>query len=153
MSLNQEKIDKWKSVLGQMGVTGSKADFLSEYAELHNNNEAKIEESSNDLPNLLPITMKITAKTIGQDLVTVAPIGGGNSGDEMKKIKQEVKIENRDRKINAVVEEEYKEMKPNRNRFKRVLKIKRILNIPHINVFNSPGIYVQETDINFITHI
>ena len=30
MSLNQEKIDKWKSVLGQMGVTGSKADFLSE---------------------------------------------------------------------------------------------------------------------------
>lgn len=113
MSLNQEKMDKWKSVLGQMGVTGSKADFLSEYAELHNNNEAKIEESSNDLPNLLPIAMKIEAKTIGQDLVTVAPIGGGNSSDEMKKIKQEVKIENRDRKINAVIEgEEYKEMKP-----------------------------------------
>lgn len=75
MSLNQEKMDKWKSVLGQMGVTGSKADFLSEYTELHNNNEAKIEESSNDFPNLLPIAMKIAAKTIGQDLVTVAPIG------------------------------------------------------------------------------
>lgn len=57
----------------------------------------------------------------------------------MKKIKQEVKIENRDRKINAVIEgREYKEMKPNRNRFKRVLKIKRILNIHHINVFKSP---------------
>ena len=57
--------------------------------------------------------MKIAAKTIGQDLVTVAPIGGGNSGDEMKKIKQEVKIENRDRKINAVIEgKKYKEMKP-----------------------------------------
>jgi hypothetical protein len=41
----------------------------------------------------------------------------------------------------------------NRNRFKRVLKIKRIFNIRHINVFKSPGIYVQETDINFITHI
>lgn len=105
MSLNQEKMDKWKSALGQ---TGSKADFLSEYAE-HHNNEAKIEESS----NLLPIAMKIAAKTIGQDLVTVAPIGGGNSRDEMKKIEQEVKIENRDRKINAVIEgEEYKEMKP-----------------------------------------
>jgi len=113
MSLNQEKMDKWKSVLGQMGVTGSKADFLSEYAELHNNNEAKIDESFNDFPNLLPTAMKIAAKTIGQDLVTVAPIGGGNSGDEMKKIKQEVKIENRDRKINAVIEgKEYKEMKP-----------------------------------------
>lgn len=112
MSLNQEKMDKWKSVLGQMGVTGSKADFLSEYTELHNN-EAKIEESSNDFPSLFPIAMKIAAKTIGQDLVTVAPIGGGNSRDEIKKIKQEVKIENRDRKINAVIEgEEYKEMKP-----------------------------------------
>ena len=113
MSLNQEKMDKWKSVLGQMGVTGSKADFLSEYAELHNNNEAKIEESFNDFPNLLPIAMKIAAAPIGQDLVTAAPIGGGNSSDEMKKIKQEVKIENRDRKINALIEgEEYKEMKP-----------------------------------------
>lgn len=112
MSLNQEKKDKWKSVLGQMGVTGSKADFLSEYAEHHSNNEAKIEES-NDLPNLLPVAMKIAAKAIGPDLVTVAPICGGNSGDEMKKIEQEVKIENRDRKISAVIEgEEYKEMKP-----------------------------------------
>ena len=113
MSLNQEKIDKCKSVLGQMGVTGSKADFLSEYTDLHSNNEAKIEESSNDFPNLLPIAMKIAARTIGQDLVTVAPIGGGNSGDEMRKIEQEIKAENRERKIDAVVEgKEYKEMKP-----------------------------------------
>jgi hypothetical protein len=57
--------------------------------------------------------MKVTTQTIVQDLVSVQPMGGGNSGDEMKKIKQEVKIENRDRKIDALVEgKEFNEMKP-----------------------------------------
>jgi hypothetical protein len=66
-----------------------------------------------DYGSLLPIVIKVAAKTIANDLVQVQPMDGGNSGDEMKKIKQEVKIENRDRKIDALVEgKEFNEMKP-----------------------------------------
>jgi len=56
--------------------------------------------------------MKIAFQTIGQDLVSVTPMCGGNSGDEMNKIRQEVKMENRDRKIDALIEnKDFDEMK------------------------------------------
>lgn len=60
----------------------------------------------------MPMAMKVAAKTIGQDMVSVSPIGGGLSGEEIKKIKSDVLVENRDRKIESIVNgEEYKEMK------------------------------------------
>lgn len=65
-----------------------------------------------DFNNLLPIAMKITAQTIGMDLLSVHPIGGGNTSDEIKKIKAEVKAENRDRKLDSILgESTYEEMK------------------------------------------
>ena len=114
----EETLKKWDSVLSGMGMSQEKKEWMSQYAELHATNEIvttpdSIITSQPDYGSLLPIAMRVAAQTIGQDLVSVQPMGGGNSGDEMKKIKQEVKIENRDRKIDALVEgKEFNEMKP-----------------------------------------
>ena len=111
----EEAMKKWAPILSGMGLTGSKADWMSEYAEMHAKKDPSNEGSSEeveDFPTLLPIAMKVAAQTIGTDLVTVAPIGGGNTPDELKEIREDVKIENRDRKIEAVVEgKEFEEMK------------------------------------------
>ena len=111
----EEAMKKWAPILSGMGLTGSKADWMSEYAEMHAKNEQSNERSSEeveDFSTLLPIAMKVAARTIGTDLVTVAPIGGGNTPDELREIREDVKIENRDRKIEAVVEgKEFEEMK------------------------------------------
>ena len=112
----EETLKKWDSILNNMKISEDKKEWMSQYAELHNTNEIVTAPDSiitSQPESLLPIAMKIAAQTIGQDLVSVAPMGGGNSGDEMKKIKQEVKIENRDRKIDALVEgKDFEEMKP-----------------------------------------
>ena len=109
----EDTIKKWAPILNSMGMTGSKADWMSEYAEMHSKNETTLSNTTTeDFQTLLPIAMKVSAQTIGTDLVTVAPIGGGNSGPEMESIRQDVKIENRDRKIESIVEDkEFEEMK------------------------------------------
>ena len=111
----EEAMNKWATILSGMGITGSKADWMSEYAEMHEKNEnwsSSSSEEVDDFPTFLPIAMKVAAQTIGTDLVSVAPIGGGNTPDELKEIREDVKIENRDRKIEAVVEgKEFEEMK------------------------------------------
>ena len=109
----EDTIKKWAPILESMGMTGSKADWMSEYAEMYSKNETTLSNTNTeDFPTLLPMAMKVSAQTIGTDLVTVAPIGGGNSGPEMESIRQDVKIENRDRKIESIVEDkEFEEMK------------------------------------------
>ena len=109
----EDTIKKWAPILESMGMTGSKADWMSEYAEMHSKNETTLSNTTTeDFQTLLPIAMKVSAQTIGTDLVSVAPIGGGNSGTEMESIRQDVKIENRDRKIESIVEDkEFEEMK------------------------------------------
>lgn len=109
----EDVLKKWAPILDNMGITGSQANWMSEYAEMHSKNETTISNTtSEDFPTLLPIAMKISAQTIGTDLVSVAPIGGGNSGDEMESIRKEVKAENRDRKIDSLIEnKEFEEMK------------------------------------------
>ena len=109
----EETMKKWAPILERMGMTGSKADWMSEYAEMHSKNETTLSNTTTeDFQTLLPIAMKVSAQTIGTDLVSVAPIGGGNSGPEMESIRQDVKIENRDRKIESIVEDkEFEEMK------------------------------------------
>ncbi len=118
-SNKEETLKKWDSVLNNMKISEDKKEWMSQYAELHATNEivtapdSIITSQPTDNNILFPIAKRIFAQTIGQDLVSVAPMGGGNSGDEMKKIKQEVKIENRDRKIDALVEgKDFEEMKP-----------------------------------------
>ncbi len=121
----EDTINKWAPILERMGMTGSKSEWMSEYVEMHSKNEhwgtvEDLKDLSNtesnttnkEFPTLLPIAMKVAAQTIGKDLVTVMPIGGGNSGPEMESIRQDVKIENRDRKIESIVDgKEFEEMK------------------------------------------
>lgn len=114
----EDTIKKWAPILESMGMTGSKADWMSEYAEMHSKNESTLSNTTlsnttaEDFPTLMPMAVKVAAQTIGTDLVSVMPIGGGNSGPEMESIRQDVKIENRDRKIESIVEDkEFEEMK------------------------------------------
>ncbi len=58
---------------------------------------------------ILPIAKKIAAQTLSQDIVTVRPMG---LNPDINKIKNEVKVENRKRKINSILEnKDFKEMK------------------------------------------
>lgn len=97
----QETINKWQSLLGN----------ISNGSEIKSQPNGIIESQPfSDI--LLPIVIRVAAKTIGQDLVSVAPMGGGNSNKEIKKIREDIKIENRDRKINSVIEDkDFEEMK------------------------------------------
>ncbi len=66
---------------------------------------------NNTFPSLLPIAKQVFAKTCGLDLVTVKPMSSP-SWVENERISQEVKSENRDRKIDSIVEDkDFEEMK------------------------------------------
>jgi len=68
------------------------------------------EGATSDFPLLLPIAMSFATRTIGQDLVSVKPMNS-NSEEEFEKIKNEVKAENRERKIDSLIEDkEFQEM-------------------------------------------
>ena len=95
-------------------------NWITEYANLHLKNEINMDttlvgtQSNEFFPSLLPIAKKIAAQTIGLDLVTVNPMKGfGNSEEEKERIKREVAIINRDRKLDSILEnkefEEFKE--------------------------------------------
>jgi hypothetical protein len=104
-------INKWVSILESFGVTGSKADWMSEWVEMQSTNEQNsiIATQSSQFTNLLPLSTKVASQTIGLDLVTVQPIGG-NSQEEIDRINAEIKVENRDGKIESVLDnKEYKE--------------------------------------------
>lgn len=118
----EDTLKKWGPILDSMGMTGSKADWMSQYANAHIDNETQrnnkieqiLESNTDEFPSLLPIAMKITAKTIGLDLVPVQPMAGpgGMSQEERERIEAEVKGENRDGKIDALIEgKEYSEKK------------------------------------------
>ena len=110
---------KWAPIIDSMGVTGSKADWLSQYAQMHSNNESiegntLTSDTTTEFPSLLPMAMKVASKTIGMDLVNIKPLASpGMSQEEVDRINNEVKKENRDSKIDALIEgKEYKEMNP-----------------------------------------
>ena len=110
---------KWAPIIDSMGVTGSKADWLSQYAQMQSNNESIKEntlasDTTTDFPSLLPISMQVASKTIGMDLVSVQPLASPSmSQEEVDRINNEVKKENRDGKIDSLIDgKDFKEMKP-----------------------------------------
>jgi len=111
-SFSKENLmNKWAPIIESMGVTGSKADWMSEYVEMHSINEqnSMMGTQSSQFPNLIPIATKVASQTIGLDLVTVKPISG-NSQDEIDRMNAEIKSDNREGKIESVLEnKEYKE--------------------------------------------
>lgn len=113
----QEIIDKWQPVLDTTGITGSKADWMSQYAQAHADNEndtnsvwqqqqtiwsQQTATASNPFASItLPIVKRVFAQTL-------------SLGDE--KLLEEAKIKvtatNRDRKIDSILfDEEYQELK------------------------------------------
>lgn len=107
-------MEKWAPLMSAAGVTGSKADWLSKYVQMHADGEAALSNTQSHeatFPSVLPMAMRVSAQTVGLDLVSVVPMGS-NTQEEIEKIKAEVAAENRDRKIDSVVEgKEFEEMK------------------------------------------
>lgn len=109
----EEIMKKWTPILASMGMTGSQLDNLSQLAE-NQSNQILEETKTEEFPSLFPMAMKISAQTIGMDLVSVQPMAGpgGMSKEERERIEAEIKQENRDSKIDALVEgTEYNEKK------------------------------------------
>jgi hypothetical protein len=63
--------DKWDNLIGNMGLTGSKATWMSQYAGLQSQTTTS---TSSSFTNMLPIAMKVAARTVGLDLVSVQPM-------------------------------------------------------------------------------
>jgi hypothetical protein len=119
-SNKEDILKKWSPILGSMGMTGSQLDNLSQLAEnqskhILEENTLATESTSGDFPSILPLAMKVAAKTISNDLIFA-------SKEEIDEVKKKVESENRDGKIEAIIEggeftekkleddEEYKEL-------------------------------------------
>ena len=62
--------DKWNNLIGNMGLTGSKSTWMSQYVGL----QSQTTTSTSSFPSMFPIAMKVAAQTIGLDLVSVKPL-------------------------------------------------------------------------------
>ena len=93
----EDIIKKWSSILGSMGITGSQIDNLSPLAENQSNEILKENTQASEFPSLLPLAMKVVSKTISNDLIFA-------SQEEIDEVKKKVQSENRDGKIEAIVE-------------------------------------------------
>ena len=91
----EETMKKWTTALGAMGVTGSQLNNLAQLAENQSNHI--VEETKTEEFPLLPIAMKVAAKTIAMDLCFA-------SQEEINEVKSKVQSENRDGKIEAIIE-------------------------------------------------
>ncbi len=102
-------MDKWAPILG--ATQSEKLDWLTEYASQQDNMRKDTTGSLSSLqpkeefPSLLPVAMKAAAKTIGLDLVSVHPIGGGDP-KLLEAAKNKVKSVNRERQMDSVLEED-----------------------------------------------
>ena len=90
---------KWDPILSKLGLTGSKADWMSQYAEMQSNQASEENTPTSEFPTLLPITMKIAAKTIGSE------IGGFASREEIDAVKSRIKQQNRDGKLDSILDD------------------------------------------------
>lgn len=93
---NEDIVNKWSSILGPMGMTGSQLDNISQLVE-NQSNHILGDNTTNDFPSLLPLAMKVAAKTIATDLIFA-------SKEEIDEVKNKVQSENRDGKIEAIIE-------------------------------------------------
>ena len=69
MKRRKETEDKWKNIIGNIGLTGSQAAWMSQYTSSQTTTS-----TSSSFPSMFPITMKVVAQTVGLDLVSVKPM-------------------------------------------------------------------------------
>ena len=106
--IDKEKIlEKWAPLLESTGLRQTDIDhwtpIQSDYV-LGIDPALGTSSSGSEFPSLFPIATKVALQTIGLDLVSVHPIGG-NSMEELERIKNEVVQENRDRAIDSLLED------------------------------------------------
>lgn len=92
----EDLMRKWGPILGSMGMTVSQLDNLSQLAE-NQSNQILEETKTEEFPTLLPMAMKVAAKTISNDLIFA-------SQKEIDAVKSRVQSDNRDGKIEAIIE-------------------------------------------------
>ena len=92
----EDIMKKWSPILESMGMTGSQLDNLSQLAE-NQSNQILEETKTEEFPTLLPMVMKVAARTIASDLIFA-------SQEEIDSVKSRVKSDNRDGKIEAIIE-------------------------------------------------
>lgn len=114
-SSKEDIMKKWEPILGSMGMTGSQLDNLSQLAENQSNEILRENTQSSEFLTLLPLAIQVAAKTISNDLIFA-------SKEEIDEVRKKVQSENRDGKIDAIIEggefiekkleddEEYKEL-------------------------------------------
>jgi hypothetical protein len=81
---NQKAMKKWSPVLENMGVTGDRVEWMSEYAEFHSINENAYVNASNvaGMGSVLAAQPSTYAgQTIGGSLATTGAVGTIGSGD------------------------------------------------------------------------
>jgi hypothetical protein len=105
----KKNLDKWQAVLGTT-TSSDKLNWMTEYAEHHKLYDSATSSLSSlqpkeEFPSLLPLAMKVSAKTIGLDLVSVNPIGGGDP-KLLEAAKSKVKATNRERQMDSILEED-----------------------------------------------
>lgn len=111
----EEIMKKWAPILDSMGVTNSHWGNLSQLAENQSNEILRESTQASEFPTLLPLAMRVAARTISNDLIFA-------SKEEIDEVRKKVQSENRDGKIDAIIEggefvekkleddEEYKEL-------------------------------------------
>jgi hypothetical protein len=98
----EDLINKWSSILEKSGLTNSHWGNIEQLVENQSNqileeNTSATENTTPEFPNILPMAMKVAAKTIAMDLCF-------DSEEEINEVKSKVQSENRDGKIDAIIE-------------------------------------------------
>ena len=97
MSNKEDILNKWQAALGPLGMTGSQLNTISQLLENQANFNLE-ENKTSEFPNLLPIATKVASQLVSNQILGFA------SEEEIDAVKKKVKSENRDAKIEAVVE-------------------------------------------------
>ncbi len=104
----EKTLRKWSSIIEGLDNTTEDKSWIDEYTQVHSitGSELTIENTNLESTSLLPMASKVAAKTIGLDIVPVSPMGGCIPEEELEKIKNRLKVENRQGKIDSVINNE-----------------------------------------------
>jgi hypothetical protein len=122
----EDLINKWSSILGD---TNSHCGNLAQLVESQSNQIVE-ETKTEEFTSLLPMAMKVSAKTLALDLCFA-------SEEEIDEVKKKVQSENRDGKIDALINNsEFTEKKlEDDHQYKELMKKVTPLSAPVGNLF------------------
>lgn len=103
-----KKLDKWAPIINSLSSDKELPSWLEQYKEIHTSYESNCTtllgtQSNEKFPSLLPIAMKVSAQSIGLDLVSVKPMKGFGDEELYKRAKNKVTAINRERQIDEIL--------------------------------------------------